>query len=162
MSTSTSQRPVASPRRREPQSRNPRNTSTPSATVTLTQTTAPVLRLRGAPLEEGEGSERHVQWAEDVVNNEGLGRKKSKVCCIYHAPKQNIDDSSDDSSSDSSSDESDSGDDGSARPVGGRRGGHRGHGHGHDHGKGKGRAPSPNAYERQPKPKSGGTKEGKP
>lgn len=32
------------------------------------------LRLRGA----GHGDGRSVQWAEDVVDNEGLGRKSSK------------------------------------------------------------------------------------
>jgi protein phosphatase 1 regulatory subunit 11 len=53
-------------------------------------TTAPrqaVLHLRGATteteeIELGEGSDprtrRRIQWAEDVVDNEGLGRKKSK------------------------------------------------------------------------------------
>lgn len=97
-----------------------------------------------------------------MVDNEGLGRKTSKVCCIYHAPK-GIDESSDESSSDSDSD-SDSGDDGAARPAGkvgkGKAGGH-GHNHGHG-GKGKGkengRARSPNAYEKMPKVK-GASKE---
>jgi len=137
-------------------------------------TTAPVqavLHLRGATRErediEGSVNDtdgrsgRRIQWAEDVVDNEGLGRKKSKVCCIYHAPR-GIDESSDESSSDS--DDSDSGDDGAARPAGGRREGH-GHNHNHNHehgkgnGKGKGRARSPNAYEKIPKPKNGGTKD---
>lgn len=138
---------------------------------TRIQTQQPVLRLRGAP----DRNERRIQWAEDVVDNEGLGRKKSKglsppalpleapadpktVCCIYHAPKTSIDDSSSESSSDSSSSDSDSdsGDDGAARPVGGKRiGGHR-HGKdcGHGHDKKKKRAPSPNAYEKMPKPKN--------
>jgi len=85
------------------------------------------------------------------------------VCCIYHAPK-GIDESSDESSSDD--DDSDSGDDGAARPTR-REGSGHGHEHGHGHdcehshgkGKGKGRARSPNAYEKMPKPKSGGAKE---
>jgi len=38
----------------------------------------PVLRLRGAARGAGERSERRIQWAEDVVDNEGLGRKSSK------------------------------------------------------------------------------------
>jgi len=144
----------------------------PAPSITTTAPRQPVLHLRGATrrneeLDEGEGdsdgqTQRRVQWAEGVVNNEGLGRKTSKVCCIYHAPK-GIDESSDESSSDS--DDSDSGDDGAARPVGGSRGGHGGHNykHNHDHGKkgdgtgkGKGRARSPNAYEKMPKPKGGG------
>ncbi|PSS20449.1 hypothetical protein M430DRAFT_27494 [Amorphotheca resinae ATCC 22711] len=131
-----------------------------------------VLHLRGATVEREEDGEassgstgRRIQWAEDVVDNEGLGRKKSKVCCIYHAPK-GIDESSDESSSDD--DDSDSGDDGAARPTRREGSGHgheHGHGHGHDcehshgKGKGKGRARSPNAYEKMPKPKSGGAKE---
>src|SRR4051812_4940053 len=57
----------------------------------ITTTTAPrqaVLHLRGATRESenidgGEGgsdgsSRRRIQWAEDVVDNEGLGRKSSK------------------------------------------------------------------------------------
>lgn len=130
---------------------------------------------------EAEGSgrtRRRIQWAEDVVDNEGMGKKKSKgtfsvrgflergmltsgeVCCIYHAPK-GIDESSDESSSDGDSD-SESGDDGSARPT--RRGhghGHGDHDHDHGHGKGKGgrRERSPNAYEKIPKVKGSGTKQ---
>ena len=44
--------------------------------TTETQTPAPpvpILRLRGA-----HASRRRVQWTEDVVDNEGLGRKSSK------------------------------------------------------------------------------------
>ncbi|KUJ18182.1 uncharacterized protein LY89DRAFT_717783 [Mollisia scopiformis] len=125
---------------------------------TQTQTQQAVLHLRGATRqsEEVQGGEtrRRIQWAEDVVDNEGMGKKKSKVCCIYHAPK-GIDESSDESSSDSSGSDSDSGDDGAARPA--RK---SGCGHGHDHGKGKGksRARSPNAYEKMPKPKGGAPK----
>lgn len=64
--------------------------STPSQTQT--QTTVPirlrpqqaVLRLQGASTQEeveedGKGKRRaRIQWAEDVIDNEGLGRKKSK------------------------------------------------------------------------------------
>lgn len=32
-----------------------------------------VLRLRAEPTER-----RHIQWAEDVVDNEGMGKKSSK------------------------------------------------------------------------------------
>ncbi|TVY47106.1 Type 1 phosphatases regulator [Lachnellula occidentalis] len=146
-----------------------RPTSTSNSTsnppqIPGTSTTTPVLHLRGATREEEEVSmgaragRPRIQWAEDVVDNEGLGRKKSKVCCIYHAPK-GIDESSDESSSDSSSDSgSDGGDDGGARPSGrGRKEKDCGHeGHGHGKGKGKGRARSPNAYEKVPKVKGKG------
>ncbi|KAI9739378.1 MAG: Type 1 phosphatases regulator ypi1 [Claussenomyces sp. TS43310] len=133
----------------------------------------PVLHLRGVVREEDNngreanqtGKERHIQWAESVIDNEGLGRKSSKVCCIYHAPK-GIDESSDESSSDENSSD-DSEDDGSARPIGGGKGKGKGkgrkHNHDHRHGgefeKGKRssskRDMSPNAYEKMPKPKDG-------
>ena len=32
-----------------------------------------VLRLRAEPSER-----RHIQWAEDVIDNEGMGKKSSK------------------------------------------------------------------------------------
>ena len=178
-------------------------------TASTTQTTTirphstrlqqPVLRLRGAMRSPGERSDRRIQWADDVIDNEGLGRKSSKgiplppfsslfafqsrlymysrawtrlndvtVCCIYHAPKASIDDSSDDSSSDSLSSDSDS-DDGSARPVSGkRRANARRHKHSHDQDSGgdchdgsgrtkkSRRSGSPNAYQKMPKPKDSG------
>lgn len=77
------------------------------------------LRLRGGPR-----SRPRVVWDEDVVDNEGLGRKKSKICCIYHRPRR-FDESSDE---DSSGTESGS-DDGDARPS--REFRHRYH-HAHD------------------------------
>ena len=183
--------PQARVRRSHPSS----GTATPttgSATQTLTSTsprssTSPdplVLRLRGQhnarrhvnTQEEntevdGEATEgstkrrRGIKWADDVVDNEGLGRKSSKVCCIYHRPKGvNESSSEDDSSSDDSdagggSDGSD-GDDGRAR-MGGK--GKRRHKHDHEHGdecaergedKGKTRT-SPNAYEKMPRYKKG-------
>ncbi|KAH8983683.1 phosphatase inhibitor-domain-containing protein [Lactarius hatsudake] len=67
---------------------------------------AGTLHLRGGP-----HNRPHVVWSEDVVDNEGLGRKKSKICCIYHRPRR-FDESSDE---DSSGAESES-DNGNARP----------------------------------------------
>ncbi|EEH46225.1 uncharacterized protein PADG_02375 [Paracoccidioides brasiliensis Pb18] len=60
-----------------------------------------------AETEVGEASRRRIRWAEDVVDNEGLGRKSSKVCCIFHKTRP-VGESSSESSSDSSSDDSDS------------------------------------------------------
>ncbi|KAJ1307299.1 hypothetical protein OPQ81_001409 [Rhizoctonia solani] len=57
-----------------------------------------ILRLRGGPR-----SRPRVMWGADVVDNEGCGKKKSKICCIYHKPRR-----FDESSSESSGDESDS------------------------------------------------------
>ncbi|KAL7937459.1 phosphatase inhibitor domain-containing protein [Trichoderma chlorosporum] len=138
-----------------------------AASQTTTDTVRPVtaessprviLRLRGGHTSNG----RSVSWAEDVVDNEGLGRKSSKVCCIYHRPK-GVDESSDESSSDSSSSDSDDSEAESRRKKKANSdkddcGHSHGPGHRHHHGRGKRtnskkRAPSPNAYEKIPKPK---------
>lgn len=150
-------------------------TATPTGThgsQTILQTNAGpstpsgTLRLRAQPEER-----RRIQWAEDVVDNEGMGKKSSKVCCIYHKPHEPGDSDSSDSSSSSDSDSDDEPDLSRARKTGkgGRKGRRHGHEHGHDHGegdcdggkgKGKERKPSPNAYERQPKYKNKSKKEG--
>ncbi|KAE9397683.1 hypothetical protein BT96DRAFT_883776 [Gymnopus androsaceus JB14] len=46
-----------------------------------------------------------VIWREDVVDNEGAGKKSSKICCIYHKPKA-FDESSDEDDSDTESESS--------------------------------------------------------
>ncbi|KAL2019417.1 hypothetical protein VTK56DRAFT_9622 [Thermocarpiscus australiensis] len=142
-------------------------TTLPStASQTQVQRSA-ILRLRGAHAP----TRRSVQWRSDVVDNEGLNKKKSKVCCIYHRPRA-IDESSDESSSSSSSSDSDSDSDSdsgaSKRPGGGDGPGEDQHGHehqcdGHQHhhhshrrgrgetGKRRRRRPSPNAYEKMPR-----------
>jgi len=48
-----------------------------------------------------------VHWTEDTIDNENLGRKKSKICCIYTRPRNWDDSSSSDSSSCSSDDDDD-------------------------------------------------------
>ncbi|KAF2720790.1 hypothetical protein K431DRAFT_304040 [Polychaeton citri CBS 116435] len=130
-------------------------------TITATSSSylpSATLRLRAEPEER-----RRIQWAEDVVDNEGMGKKSSKVCCIYHKPHEPGD--SDDSSSSSDSDSDSEPDLSKARKAGSGKGkGKKGHPHNHDqdgdhgcgdgdNGKGKARKPSPNAYERQPKPR---------
>lgn len=100
-----------------------------------------------------------VQWAEDVIDNEGMGKKSSKVCCIYHKPHEPGDSGSESDSSSSDNDSDSEPDLSRARKAGGKKG--KGHKHSHDggdgggegsaKGKGKVRKPSPNAYERQPK-----------
>jgi len=70
---------------------------------------AGTLRLRGGPR-----NGPRVAWDEAVVDNEGLGRKKSKICCIYHRPRR-----FDESSDEEDSSETDlSSDDDTARPSG--------------------------------------------
>ncbi|CCM02778.1 uncharacterized protein FIBRA_04886 [Fibroporia radiculosa] len=56
------------------------------------------LRLRGAVR-----NRPRVVWRDDVIDNEGAGKKSSKICCIYHKPKK-FDESSDEESDDSDSD----------------------------------------------------------
>ncbi|KAG0265581.1 hypothetical protein DFQ27_000531 [Actinomortierella ambigua] len=130
-----------------------------------------VLHLEGATRPE-----RRIQWAEEVVDNEHLGKKKSKICCIFKKTKEfgeSSDESSDSSSDDdSSSGESDGGgpnlDRGPSRtPRKAHRHdhdhdhdhsdddgcGHHHHEHGHGHIKKK-KKPVLNSYERQPKVKA--------
>lgn len=59
-------------------------TTTATATATQTLTSTPVLRLR-ATASPSQNS-RRIQWAEDVVDNEGLGRKRSKGRLLYLTP----------------------------------------------------------------------------
>ncbi|KAF9098243.1 hypothetical protein BGX23_006659 [Mortierella sp. AD031] len=66
-----------------------------------------VLSLTGEP-----STERRVQWDDDVVDNEHLNKKKSKICCIFKKQKEfgeSSDESSSESDSDSSGSESDGG-----------------------------------------------------
>lgn len=64
--------------------------SSSSQTTTIhspsTRQQHPVLRLRGAMRSPGERSDRRIQWAEDVIDNEGLGRKSSKGMSPFHSP----------------------------------------------------------------------------
>ncbi|XP_059619357.1 E3 ubiquitin-protein ligase PPP1R11-like [Phlebotomus argentipes] len=43
---------------------------------------APVLRLR---LHKPK-SDKKVSWGSETVDNEDMGKKKSKCCCVYHKP----------------------------------------------------------------------------
>ncbi|EEB90860.1 hypothetical protein MPER_10878 [Moniliophthora perniciosa FA553] len=63
--------------------------------------TVGTLKLRG----ETKKSSQKVVWRDDVVDNEGCGRKSSKICCIYHKPRR-FDESSSEEDSDSDSDSS--------------------------------------------------------
>jgi protein phosphatase 1 regulatory subunit 11 len=93
---------------------------------------AGTLCLRGGPR-----NGPRVAWDEAVVDNEGLGRKKSKstylvqfimlnwridrrlfqVCCIYHRPRR-FDESSDEEDEESSETDPSSDDNGTAKPSG--------------------------------------------
>ena len=40
---------------------------------------------------------KKLKWAEDTVDNENMGRKKSKKCCVFHKKKRFDESSSDES-----------------------------------------------------------------
>ncbi|KTW29892.1 hypothetical protein T552_01095 [Pneumocystis carinii B80] len=56
-----------------------------------------IIRLTGA------SSERRVRFDETAIDNEGMGKKKSKICCIYHKPREYDESSSSDTDSSSGS-----------------------------------------------------------
>ncbi len=46
------------------------------------------LTVRSQPSIEATTQERGVvSWSDDVIDNEHMGKKKSKKCCIYHKPR---------------------------------------------------------------------------
>ncbi|KAJ6131011.1 hypothetical protein N7523_001471 [Penicillium sp. IBT 18751x] len=142
-----------------------------SSTVRLTGT----LRLRGdeTPSTREPSTARRIRWSEDVVDNEGMGKKSSKVCCIYHKARPVGESSSESESSDSNSSDTDSENEVDRRRLRAnrdrhlhRRGRRPAEGEsseqlpeqdqeaccGHHPTKTKRRKPSPNAYEKMPKP----------
>lgn len=60
-----------------------------SQTICLQEAT-PVLTLRAASnsLDEDDKSKEkdqsNVRWKQDVIDNEHMNKKKTKICCIYH------------------------------------------------------------------------------
>lgn len=140
---------------------NNSNTSGRGGTISTTQTTTsesqPVLYLRSETKKDAKEkskskskskSRRNVSWKDDVIDNENMNKKKSKICCIFH-PQREFGELSTDESSDSSSDSSDSD----------SNSGHNSKQNddddkccNHDHkAKSKAKRPSsPNAYEKQP------------
>ncbi|KAJ6142588.1 hypothetical protein N7471_002041 [Penicillium samsonianum] len=158
-------------RTRQPMGSNSFQTTTESSQDSSTARIPTTLRLRAeeAPTDTSEAtsSSRRIRWSEDVVDNEGMGKKSSKVCCIYHKARPVGESSSEESSSSSSESDSESEDDRRTARVNRAR-----HTHSHggreqhashpgegccpeDHGskpKRNRRKPSPNAYEKMPKP----------
>jgi protein phosphatase 1 regulatory subunit 11 len=61
-----------------------RNPAEAGPAITTHAPTQAVLHLRGATMQqeaEQEVERRSITWAEDVVDNEGMGRKSSKGLC---------------------------------------------------------------------------------
>ena len=70
----------------------------------------------------------NVTWDSEVVDNEGLGRKSSKRCCIWHKQRafgesstESSDDDHDDDDDSTSSSSSGGGGSGNARPIARRK-----------------------------------------
>ena len=95
-----------------------------SQTVTVTPA-LPTLRLRPEPSSflnpasssaqpkvAATATTKKVEWTSEVIDNEHLNRKSSKICCIYHKPRP-----VDESSSSSSSDDDGSAGEGDARKA---------------------------------------------
>jgi protein phosphatase 1 regulatory subunit 11 len=170
LASTISQMSPPSTRTVAPRSGTQTQTTTQPRTSPRTSTAVGTLVLR--PEERS-----HIRWAEDVIDNEGLGRKSSKVCCIYHKPRAVGESSSEDDSSSSDSDSDSEPDNGTAR-MAAKKNKHakQDHKHGHecdgDHGeessqgdgskpgksKEKARRSSPNAYEKMPKARASTTK----
>ncbi|MCJ1405358.1 hypothetical protein MMC11_008585 [Xylographa trunciseda] len=147
------------------------NTALHTGSATVLDSAPPPTAPRSPPLRRGpvpvgtlrlraeSAPRRGIRWAEDVVDNEGLGRKSSKVCCIYHKPRAVGESSSESSSSDDDdSGSSDSEAEGGAAAAAARKregeGGGKGRSHKHTedcaHGKEGGRkgGSGRNAYEK--------------
>lgn len=43
---------------------------------------------------------KQIKWTQDTVDNEGLGRKKSKCCCQFKKPRASLEESSSSESED--------------------------------------------------------------
>ncbi|KAF7250117.1 E3 ubiquitin-protein ligase PPP1R11 [Varanus komodoensis] len=57
-----------------------------SATVTETEVTEPENRSLTIKLRKRKPAKK-VEWSSDTVDNEHLGRRSSKCCCIYEKPR---------------------------------------------------------------------------
>mmetsp|Transcript_499 Transcript_499/g.589 ORF Transcript_499/g.589 Transcript_499/m.589 type:complete len:160 (-) Transcript_499:193-672(-) len=104
------------------------NASTNIATMTITETAAASGTATSTDQEEVMPltlRERPtVTWDEGVLDNEGLGRKSSKRCCIFHKQRsfgESSTDSSDDDHDDDSVDSGSSSSSGGGFPSDGKK-----------------------------------------
>uniref|UniRef100_A0A3Q3WTV4 E3 ubiquitin-protein ligase PPP1R11 n=1 Tax=Mola mola TaxID=94237 RepID=A0A3Q3WTV4_MOLML len=78
-------------------------TSSETITETVQTSTPPQQQQEGRNLTiklRKRKTEKKVEWSNDTVDNEHLGRRSSKCCCIYEKPRQ-FDESSSESEGDS-------------------------------------------------------------
>lgn len=78
----------------------------PTGSVTMTVTDAATTRHEPEPLVLTLQAHPSVRWENDVIDNEGMGRKSSKRCCIFHKQRP-FDESSTDSSDQDGNDDRD-------------------------------------------------------
>lgn len=57
-------------------------------------------KAEATPSTSGKKARKSIVWADDVVDNEHLGKKSSKICCIFHKQKRWDESDSESSSSD--------------------------------------------------------------
>ncbi|VDL58353.1 unnamed protein product [Hymenolepis diminuta] len=83
-------------------------TSESPAIITTESDNQPALVLRATTGDALDGRDRRhvITWAPGTVDNEYMGKKKSKCCCVYEKPR-NWDDPSSSSSSDSDENDDD-------------------------------------------------------
>mmetsp|Transcript_37145 Transcript_37145/g.90292 ORF Transcript_37145/g.90292 Transcript_37145/m.90292 type:complete len:142 (-) Transcript_37145:48-473(-) len=62
--------------------------NTGSATVTMTVTETPAQNDNNEVLELTLRPRANVSWNESVIDNEGMGKKSSKRCCIWHKQRE--------------------------------------------------------------------------
>uniref|UniRef100_A0A6G1SAL6 E3 ubiquitin-protein ligase PPP1R11 n=1 Tax=Aceria tosichella TaxID=561515 RepID=A0A6G1SAL6_9ACAR len=78
----------------------PRTTSLTATATTTTTLSGSVEESTSQPTDSTtvrlKKKQKKVAWNQDTVDNEGLGRKSSKCCCIYQKPHK-FDESSSDS-----------------------------------------------------------------
>jgi len=70
--------------------------ATTSTTVvgSVTETTERTGETSTLKLKLKKKQTKKIRWTEDTVDNEGLGKKKSKCCCQYTPPRTHLDQSS--------------------------------------------------------------------
>ncbi|GME81369.1 unnamed protein product [Ambrosiozyma monospora] len=83
-----------------------------SQTMTIPRVEIPTLHL--VPTDDKKKDKKkakpRVTWQEDVIDNEHMNKKKTKICCIFHPQNEDefeVEPDSDSSSSSSSSSDSD-------------------------------------------------------
>ncbi|KAL2080365.1 hypothetical protein ACEWY4_024158 [Coilia grayii] len=66
-------------------------TSSETITETVQTNTPPPPQQEGRSLTiklRKRKTEKKVEWSSDTVDNEHLGRRSSKCCCVYEKPRQ--------------------------------------------------------------------------